>query len=322
MDSFKLVPLRRSSVAIAAGAVARHRLPARCTTWLLSRVDIEPGSSCRYVAPVDRGDCCKAVFIVLLLWRQPRRLPRRCGGAGIRRRRRLRAGRERGLPAASRTTPALALWLVRGLGTAVLHGATTAVFAMVSEDAVDRPRADRCARARCPGWLLAIGIHSGFNHLLLPPLAMTALLLLVLPLRGRCSCSSAASARRASGSAPASTSISSCCDLVALRAFRRARGSASYLQELRDALQRPGRRRHVLPAAARAGALGAGEGDAAGARGRAERAGRRAICTTASSEIDYLASARSAAPACSRSSRCRSTSDRDRWHRHVLIGDR
>jgi RsiW-degrading membrane proteinase PrsW (M82 family) len=72
------------------------------------------------------------------------------------------------------------LWLVRGLGTAVLHGATTAVFAMVAKTGVDRRGAEHAA-AYVPGWGIAVGVHSAFNHLLLPALAMTGLLLLVLP---------------------------------------------------------------------------------------------------------------------------------------------
>ena len=49
-------------------------------------------------------------------------------------------------------TRRLALWLVRGLGTAMLHGATTAVFAMVSKTLVDRAPRPRAAGARCPAW--------------------------------------------------------------------------------------------------------------------------------------------------------------------------
>jgi hypothetical protein len=74
----------------------------------------------------------------------------------------------------------LALWLVRGLGTAVLHGATTAVFAMIAKAWIERP-----GRATGVGTLAGLGtafaIHSAFNHVPLPPAAMTALLLLVLP---------------------------------------------------------------------------------------------------------------------------------------------
>jgi hypothetical protein len=75
----------------------------------------------------------------------------------------------------------LALWLVRGLGTAVLHGTTTAVFAMVTKAMMERP-APHLAAAAVPGVALACAIHSAFNHVLLPPLAMTGLLLLILPL--------------------------------------------------------------------------------------------------------------------------------------------
>jgi hypothetical protein len=72
------------------------------------------------------------------------------------------------------------LWIVRGLGTAVLHGATTAVFAIVSKAATDR-QPGRKALAVVPGWVTAVAIHSLFNHLPLPPVAMSLLLLLILP---------------------------------------------------------------------------------------------------------------------------------------------
>jgi len=72
------------------------------------------------------------------------------------------------------------LWLVRGLGTAVLHGATTAIFAMLAKTGVDRRGAAHVI-AYLPAWAIAVGLHAAFNHLLLPALAMTGLLLLVLP---------------------------------------------------------------------------------------------------------------------------------------------
>jgi len=75
----------------------------------------------------------------------------------------------------------LILWVVRGLGTAVLHGATTTLLAMIAKSLGDR-EASPGVRVFVPGWLLAVGVHSLFNHLLLPPVAMTALLLIVMPL--------------------------------------------------------------------------------------------------------------------------------------------
>ena len=178
MDSFKLVRFRSVVTAIGVGAFAA----VACLLLhdiILSRVAIDASRFTRYVAPVTE-ELCKAGFIVLLLWRN--RIGflvdaavqgfavgagfalvenidylRHLGGAGV------------------------GLWIVRGLGTAVLHGATTAVFAMVSKTLVER-RAERPALGLLPGLAVAIGIHSGFNHLPFPPLAMTALLLLILPL--------------------------------------------------------------------------------------------------------------------------------------------
>lgn len=73
------------------------------------------------------------------------------------------------------------LWLVRGMGTAILQGGTTAIFAMLSKTYADRRR-DRLAMAFLPGWAAAVAIHSTFNHRLLPPVAQTLVLLIALPL--------------------------------------------------------------------------------------------------------------------------------------------
>lgn len=176
LDSFKLVPLRSVIVAIAAGAVAA----VACLSLhdaLLARVHIDPRAFARYVAPITE-ELCKAAFIALLLWRH------RVGflvdaavqgfaiGAGF-------ALVENIDYLRHLAGAGLDLWIVRGLGTAVLHGATTAVFAMIAKTLIDR-RAGR--RALLSGLAAAVAIHSGFNHLLLPPLVMTAVLLLVLPL--------------------------------------------------------------------------------------------------------------------------------------------
>jgi protease PrsW len=73
------------------------------------------------------------------------------------------------------------LWLVRGLGTAMLHGATTAIFAMLSQTAAHRHR-DRGAVIFAPGLIAAIVIHTAFNVAPVSPVATTAMLLIVLPL--------------------------------------------------------------------------------------------------------------------------------------------
>lgn len=73
------------------------------------------------------------------------------------------------------------LWVVRGLGTAIMHGSTTAIVAILAKDLSDR-HGSPALHCFLPGLLLATGVHSFFNHLLLNPLLTTALLLLAMPL--------------------------------------------------------------------------------------------------------------------------------------------
>lgn len=73
------------------------------------------------------------------------------------------------------------LWCVRGLGTAMLHGATTSVFAMLAHTAAQR-HPDRRTLVFVPAWIAAIAIHAAFNVMPLSRLATTAILMVVLPL--------------------------------------------------------------------------------------------------------------------------------------------
>jgi RsiW-degrading membrane proteinase PrsW (M82 family) len=178
MDSFRLVTIRTVLSTIAFGAaVAILWMPLH--TWLLTAADLDLKYFSRYIAPLTE-EFGKASVILVLFWR------RRIGflvdaavlgfavGAGF-------ALVENADYLIHLENPSPALWLVRGFGTAVLHGATTAVFAMVTRVMLERPGRSFVA-ASIPGFALAAGIHSAFNHVLLPPLAMTALLLLLLPL--------------------------------------------------------------------------------------------------------------------------------------------
>ena len=64
----------------------------------------------------------------------------------------------------------LLLWVVRGLGTAILHAATTAIVAMIAKTVADSRRNVSPVVAVLPGWLVAAMIHSMFNHLLVSPI--------------------------------------------------------------------------------------------------------------------------------------------------------
>jgi len=72
------------------------------------------------------------------------------------------------------------VWIVRGFGTAMLHGSTMVVFALLAKGIVDR-RTIAGPLAYVPGWLAAVGLHSLYNHFLLPPLVAAAAIFVGLP---------------------------------------------------------------------------------------------------------------------------------------------
>jgi hypothetical protein len=71
-------------------------------------------------------------------------------------------------------------WIVRGFGTAVMHGGATAILAMVSRALHTRSDAFR-PRLVLPGLWVAAVLHSLYNSFLLQPLLATALIMLVFP---------------------------------------------------------------------------------------------------------------------------------------------
>jgi hypothetical protein len=77
-------------------------------------------------------------------------------------------------------TSNIILWVVRGFGTAALHGATTSVFAMFSKSLDERRR---YGKVFCflPGLVIAIVIHSTFNHFIISPVYATIILLIGMP---------------------------------------------------------------------------------------------------------------------------------------------
>lgn len=72
-------------------------------------------------------------------------------------------------------------WLIRGLGTALMHGGTTALLGIISMRLSARRSAVRFADVLY-GLLVAIAIHSMYNHLFLNPVLSTLVMVTVLPL--------------------------------------------------------------------------------------------------------------------------------------------
>jgi protease PrsW len=178
MDSFKLVRPRFVVAAIVVGGLAAA-IGAPLNAALMDRLSLPTRAFSRFGAPLTE-ELLKAAYIVFLIRR------RRVGflvdgaiqgfavGAGF-------ALVENTYYLLSLGDASPFLWIVRGFGTAIVHGSTTSVFAMISKALTDRREA-AAASAFLPGFLIAVGLHSLFNHFLLNPLLATALLLAVVPL--------------------------------------------------------------------------------------------------------------------------------------------
>ena len=177
MDSFKLVPLRAVVRLILAGAAAAF-VGARLHGWILDWGAVSPSSLSRYVAPVTE-EILKALPIVYLFARK------RIGflvdaailgfavGAGFALVENVEYLRALG-------QGNVFLWIVRGFGTAVLHGGTTSILAIVAKGLDDRHPAAGVAVV-LPGLAVAVAVHSLFNHFILPPVLTTLLLFVTLP---------------------------------------------------------------------------------------------------------------------------------------------
>ncbi len=79
-------------------------------------------------------------------------------------------------------------WLVRGLGTAVMHGGATALFATVAHEMTERQAEGAAHSYRfnpllfLPGLALATALHSAFNHFAEQPLLAMILTFLLVPM--------------------------------------------------------------------------------------------------------------------------------------------
>ncbi|MCH7574964.1 MAG: PrsW family intramembrane metalloprotease [Candidatus Marinimicrobia bacterium] len=72
----------------------------------------------------------------------------------------------------------LSLWIIRGFGTAIMHGGTTALFGVISKLLIDRKGSGRWPYL--VGLIPAAFFHSLYNHFFFPPLINTLLTLIVL----------------------------------------------------------------------------------------------------------------------------------------------
>lgn len=175
MDGYRLVSPRRVIVAVAIGALA-----AVAALGVNGAIVDSGGRSLhgysRYGAPLVE-ELLKALPVALLV------ASRRTGflvdaaiggfavGAGF-------AIVENTWYAGELANAGVGVWVIRGFGTAVMHGGTTCVFAIVSKGLFDR--IGKCV-AFVPGFVVAVLVHSLFNHFILPPGTETLIIYATLP---------------------------------------------------------------------------------------------------------------------------------------------
>ena len=82
----------------------------------------------------------------------------------------------------------LGVWLVRGFGTAVMHGGATALFAVITHEFSEHQAHHNGVHTKLypwvflPGLLVAIAVHSAFNHLPGDPLLAMLGAMVLIPL--------------------------------------------------------------------------------------------------------------------------------------------
>jgi protease PrsW len=178
LDSYKLVALRAILLSLLAGVLAALAAYAINVT-LRPALALDFPHYSRYVAPVVE-ETLKALFVVYLL-RQHKVgfvVDAAIHGFGI------GAGfslLENLLYLSTHPGAPPWTWVVRGFGTAIMHGGTTAIVAMVSHTLLNRTDAFRL-RLVVPGLAVAVVLHSLYNHFLLQPVLATAVIVLVVPL--------------------------------------------------------------------------------------------------------------------------------------------
>jgi RsiW-degrading membrane proteinase PrsW (M82 family) len=177
IDSYKLVALRAILLSVLAGAVAALASYG-VNVWLRGALGLDTTQYSMYVAPIVE-ESLKAAFVIYLLQSS------RVGfvvdaaihgfaiGTGF-------AFLENLYYVQANPDATLWTWIVRGFGTAIMHGGTTAIAAMVTKTFHHRFDAFRLYLI-LPGLGVAVVLHSVYNHFLVHPLLATALIVLVFP---------------------------------------------------------------------------------------------------------------------------------------------
>lgn len=179
MDSYKLIRLKSVLAVILAGGLAAFAA-MYLNGWLLQALDMQLNSYARYVAPLVE-ESLKALVIVYL-FRSSRigflvdsAIMGFAVGAGF-------ALVENYHYLQIYSQAGFGVWIVRGFGTAIMHGGVASIFAILSQTLTERQMKINPVYY-IPGFAVAVIIHSAFNHFLVAPvLQAIGTLFILLPM--------------------------------------------------------------------------------------------------------------------------------------------
>lgn len=177
LDSYKLVSLRLVGALIVAGA-ALVGLSYGLNMAALEGAGLEVATLSRYVAPVLEELLKAAVVFALIRTHRlgfvvDAAIAGFAVGTGF-------AVAENLFYLYTRPDLGLATWMVRGCGTAVMHGGATALFAMITLSRFE-PGKRPPWQVLLPGFAVAVALHAAFNQFFLSPVAQAAAMAVVVP---------------------------------------------------------------------------------------------------------------------------------------------
>lgn len=177
MDTYKLIRVSRVVGAIVYGGLAAG-VCYFINGFLFRHLGLSNVTFTHYVSPFVE-EFAKAAFVVVLMARHKigfsvdAAIAGFSVGAGF-------AAVENVYYLSQLEGVGLITWFVRGFGTAVMHGGTTALMGILTMHWSDRREMPLWAAALL-GFGAAYLFHAGFNHFPLKPVPMTLLQLAVLP---------------------------------------------------------------------------------------------------------------------------------------------
>jgi RsiW-degrading membrane proteinase PrsW (M82 family) len=178
LDSYKLVHRNSVIIAILYGCGIAG-ISFLLNTTVIQKSGLNFTIYARYIAPIIE-EVLKATYLVYLIKRKKvgfmvdAAIYGFAVGAGF-------AFVENLYYLTSLPDASLFLWVIRGFGTAVMHGGTTAIVGILAKSSADA-RGTESILMFSKGLLIAIVIHSYFNHFFLHPAFSPLTIIIGLPL--------------------------------------------------------------------------------------------------------------------------------------------